>query len=99
MSSVSEPIKKVERNADQDWFLTATHCLRIVAREHKRFTSDDVWECLRNFNVETHNPRAMGPVFKNAYRDNLIVPLDRWQESRRRIAHRRPVRVWESLMM
>lgn len=99
MSYQSEPINRAERNAEQDWFLTAERCLRLVARQKQSFTADDVWEQLREFRVETKDNRAMGAVFQNAYRDHLIVPINQWQASRRRVAHRRPVRVWKSLLM
>ena len=92
-----QPQSVAEKN--KDWFTTATHGLRVVARQNQTFTSDDVWDWLRQFDVETDDPRAMGPVFKNAYRDHLIVPINQWQESRRRVAHRRPVRVWKSLLI
>lgn len=99
MQSQSEAIKRAERNAEQDWFLTAERCLRIVARQKQCFTSDDVWDQLRDFNVQTKDNRAMGAIFRNAYRDHLIVPVNQWKESRRRVAHRRPVRLWKSLLM
>ncbi len=101
MSSSPEPhIDRVERKADGDWLLYAQRGLRAVARYQSTFTSDDIWDWLKQVPdlPETKDNRAMGAVFRNGYRDHLIVPINKWQASRRRIAHRRPVRVWKSLI-
>ena len=83
----------------RDWSTTAAHGLIVVARQKQMLTSDDLWEWLRVFDVEPVDNRAMGAVFRNGYRDHLIVPLNQWQESRRLVAHRRPIRVWKSLLI
>lgn len=90
-----------QRHAHQDWLLSAEKALLCVARRQKLLTSDDVWDWLRDQPVKytTHDNRAMGSIFRNADRDLLIKPLDKWQVTRRRVAHRRPVRVWRSLLI
>ena len=101
MSSSPEPhIDRVERSANHDWQLCAERGLRVIARQKQTFTSDDVWDWLKQLPdlPDTKDHRAMGAVFRNGYRDHLIVPINQWQASRRRIAHRRPVRVWKSLI-
>ena len=92
-------IARAGRNAHQDWFLTAERAVRIIAREKQTLTSDDVWEWMRDMNVEVREPRAMGAVMKNAARDAVILPINQWECSRRPVAHRRPVRLWKSLII
>ena len=90
-----------QKNAHKDWLLCAERALVCVARKQALLTSDDVWDWLRTQGItaKTHDNRAMGSVFRNADRDLLIKPLNQWQVTRRRVAHRRPVRVWRSLLL
>ena len=83
---------------NEDWHALAAQGLRVIALNNATFTSDEVWEWMGDLDIEPPEPRAMGHVFKRAYRDHTIVPMNEWRESRRRIAHRRPVRIWRSLV-
>ena len=84
----------------KDWLLHAERGVRIIARRQEQLTSDDIWEWLLKLelNLEVHEPRAMGAVLRNAARDHIILPVNQWQESTRPIAHKRPVRIWKSLI-
>jgi len=46
----------------------------------------------------THEPRAMGAVMRSLARARVIEATDRTVESVRKANHRRPVRVWKSLI-
>lgn len=86
-----ESIKKVEENADAEWLEAAYEAVLKVAKRCDMFTSDDVWA---EVDLPAREPRAMGAVMMKAYRNGVIQPTTYWQESRRRSAHARPLRVW-----
>lgn len=95
-----EAIERVESNAKKDFLICAFECVSQLAREHEWFTTDDVWALLAQFPAEyrTHEPRAMGPVMRRAVVEKLAKPADNWILSKRPACHRRPLRVWLSLV-
>jgi len=90
----------VEAHANALWKEKACDLVNWIAHEKSEFTTDEVWEALERFypSLSTHEPRAMGAVMRSASRSGIIVPTDRTTKTIRPLAHRRPVRVWSSLV-
>ena len=91
-------IKQVEENGNQQWFTEAMEGVRWLAEQETLFTTDDVWEYLTNSvpEAKTHDHRAMGAVMRKAQSRGWIIPTDRYWQSKRAVAHARPLRVWKS---
>lgn len=90
-------IKQVEENANEEWTQLVTEVLEALARGNFNLTSDDVWVELDRFpHIKTHQPSAMGAMFKRASSLGWIAPTDRFVTSKRPSSHARPIRVWES---
>ena len=90
-------LEQVARNADIAWRNAASQVIYDLTLVKHRFTTDDIWARLAQMDVETHEPRAMGAVVKQAMKDGLIAPSEDYQMSMRAACHSRPVRVWISL--
>jgi hypothetical protein len=93
-----EAIERVERNADQQWKAVAEAAVRQIASTRRTLTTDDVWAALTDTGFSTHEPRAMGAIMTAAARKRWVEATDRTIESTRPENHRRPVRVWRSLI-
>ncbi len=92
-------IKQVDEHARPDWKVEARKIVRHLAETRSEFTTDPVWFMLERFtDAETHEPRALGAVMRACAKDRLIVATDRTVESVRVANHRRPVRIWKSLV-
>ena len=89
--------ESVSRGADPDWLEAATRGLRVLARKQQYVTSDDLWAWLRPLELTTPEPRAMGAVFRTAAHDRIIKASSDWCITTRPCAHRRPIRIWQSL--
>ena len=89
-------IAAASAKADRAWLRAAMAAVRHLATVLDEFTTDHVWACLPN-DVRTHEPRAMGAVMRDAMKEGVIAPLDRYEMSTRPACHCRPVRVWKSL--
>jgi hypothetical protein len=75
----------------------AVQAVLQVAQRELEFTSDDVWFELGAGSGDAE-PRAMGAVMRNAGQLGYCEPINAWRLSRRAACHRRPVRVWRSLL-
>lgn len=92
-------IEAVDFAADPQWKKAAESAILHLAATRLEFTTDDVWEVLHELAIEQpREPRALGAAMRRAARNNLIVPTDRVSQSLRPECHRRPVRVWRSLV-
>jgi len=80
------------------WLAAASAAAAWVARHHKRFTTDEVWERLKLSGLLTPDHRAMGGVMRDAAKAGLCVSTGEWRESSRLACHHRYVRVWRSLV-
>lgn len=90
---------RAERAADPAWWAATMQALIDVAREKQYFHSDDIVLRRRERGaVSTHEPRAMGPLMRQAHSDMVCSPTDRWTPSAQSANHRRPVRVWRSMI-
>lgn len=95
-----EALNQVEDNANAEWFATALQVIKNLASKVEKLTSDDVWEELKNYpQVQTHQPSAMGAIFRRASNLELIVATDNFVSSNRPSSHSRPIRVWKSKLV
>ena len=92
-------IAQVEHNADDAWKDEARAIVRRLALSRVEFTTDDVWSCLANSTAETHEPRALGAIMREAGREGLIKATNTTTPSTRAACNARPVRIWESLVV
>jgi hypothetical protein len=77
----------------------ALRAVMRIARSKSRFTTDTVWKLLqRREQAHVAEPRAMGAVMRRACSEGFIRSTDEWQLSKRPACHRRPLRVWRSLI-
>lgn len=82
------------------------HALRAIealAMQHPEFTTDDVWAYLEKHNPTfvtyfSFEPRSLGHAMKLASRNIVIDATDAFIPSKRPECHRRPVRVWRSMV-
>lgn len=94
-----EAIERVERNAEPLWKTQATQAIRHLATSRERFSTDDVWEYMHQRGMEMpHENRVMGALMVSASKQNWIARTDNYVNSLRPACHRRPVRVWVSLI-
>lgn len=93
-----DAIDRVEAATDLDWWTAATTVTRQLSQSHKFFTTDDVWFALRELQVHTPEPRAMGAVIRFARSHGWILPTGVWVRSRRPACHSRPISRWRSLL-
>lgn len=93
-----EAIHRVEKHADDAWKEAALHAVASCARKRPFLTTDDVWAQMVGPD-ETHEPRAMGAVMRQAQAAGFIQPTFRYEQSLRVACHRRPLRVWQSLVV
>lgn len=92
-------IQQVDEHADMEWKHLAKSVVRSLAITREEFTTDAVWYLLEQTTAATtHEPRALGAVMRAAASDRIIVATDRTVESVRVANHRRPVRIWRSLI-
>jgi hypothetical protein len=95
-----EALEQVEDNANKAWTNLVSKIITELASEMTEFTSDDVWNELTNYpEVQTHQPAAMGAMFKHASQMGQIQPTDRFIASKRPISHARPIRIWNSNLL
>lgn len=87
-------IADVER-ANKEFVACGLIAVRVVALRREEFTTDAVWHVLKATPPE---PRAMGAVMRKAVMEKMCVATDRTVLSTRPDCHRRPVRVWRSLI-
>lgn len=80
--------------AHADWVQAAVRTLYGVCKNHREFTTDDLWQRISS-PVER---RAMGAVITAARKKGWIETTDRFRESTRPVCHRNPKRIWRSLL-
>lgn len=98
IESREQAIHQVETNANPDWKDAAYSTGVDLAKSQEYFTSEEV---LLNMvrGIETHEPRAMGPVMRRLQKDGVIEATSRFITSISPLGHGRPSRVWKSLMV
>lgn len=93
-------IAQVEQNANEAWKKAALEGVTGLASRLATFTTDHVWAWMRLKHpaLTTPEARAMGAVMVKAASEGIVVATKEWELSTRPECHRRPVRVWESLI-
>jgi hypothetical protein len=94
-STTTKAIDQAERHANPAWLADAAKAVLWCAHNYATFTSDDVWRRMSRQH-HTHEPRALGAVFRNAARAGWIVRTTTTVPTKRPEAHHRPVAVWRS---
>jgi hypothetical protein len=92
-----QAINATER-ANLPWTLRAFDAVRRLAETREEFTTDAVWHVLGDSSPPPDEPRAMGAVMRRAMNKFLVLPTQRTHQSVRPDCHRRPLRVWRSLV-
>lgn len=97
-----QAMNAVEINANEEWKALMYDLIIKTAKAKKEFTADDVFELFyalpeatRPF---THEPRAFGPVMRNAAKNGVCEMTDRVVNSNRVSLHSSPIRIWRSLL-
>lgn len=93
-------IDAAQAGAPPDWYAAAQAAVRQICRHRLRFTTDDVWRSLEEdygFGSPPE-PRAMGAVMRHARKQRWCRATEHFRPSERPVAHRKPCRVWESLL-
>jgi len=91
-------IARAEDHAVPDWNVEVDKAILRIARRRPLFTTDDVWAEIAPIPTLTHEPRAMGAAMRRAQRAGWCKPTDEHWLTKRALAHRRPLRVWQSLL-
>jgi hypothetical protein len=86
------------RAAHEEWKKAALAAIYGCAKRYKCFTTDQVEELLEYYGVSTHDTRALGGLMKRAEGHGWIEITDRTRPSRMPRNHRRPKRLWNSLI-
>lgn len=89
-----QAIQQVEDHADGKWMDLAVACVLGIAATRRPFTSDHIWDVLDGFDIEPHEPRALGAVMKQLSRRGVIRPTGNYVQSSRPKCHARPVKEW-----
>ena len=93
-----QSIDLVEKGADSQWKKEVETAIQKIVRIRETFTTDDVWAAMPEGIRDDVEPRAMGAMMRNAAKSGLCVALSQWKPSVRVCCHRRPLRVWRSLV-
>jgi len=90
-------LEQVETNANAEWTQLVLDVIQHLSKGYFVITSDDVWHELKKYpHIKTHQPSAMGAMFRRAASLGYISPTDRFVTSKRPSSHARPIRVWDS---
>lgn len=76
-TSLTQALKQVNAAANEEWKEHAYAAITLCAETYRTFTSDQVWGILDLYpDVQTHEPRALGPLMLRAVREGLIESSD-----------------------
>jgi hypothetical protein len=90
-------IQAAHDHANEAWKQAAYSAIVECARRLARLTSDDVWDHLQGSRPATHNPSALGPLFRIAARRGVIQKSGAMVPTRLERRHRE-VTEWVSLI-
>jgi hypothetical protein len=95
-----EGMDRAERHANEEWKRIMYELIVQVARRRRRLTADDVYDLYYQTGqtADTHEHRALGPVFTNAAKAGVIKKTAFFIKSRRKSKHASPLQIWESLI-
>jgi hypothetical protein len=91
---------RAEEHANSHWWQCMLESAQAVAERKPFFTTDDVVALrrVRHPNATTHEARAIGPLMRQAAKLGYCEQTQDWVESTQPQCHRRPMRVWYSLI-
>ena len=91
---------RAERSADPHWWQCMLECGKLVAAHKPVFITDDLVTICRVLhpNATTHEHRAIGPLMRELCRLGYCERSEDTVESRQKVNHARPMRVWRSLI-
>jgi hypothetical protein len=93
--TLEDAMLAVKAAAPQKWKEAIHDLIYELARGGLEFTADDVWNRAQFKNMEMPpEPRALGAMMQDFRNRGLIKPLEKWQQSTRKVCHKRPLRVW-----
>jgi hypothetical protein len=93
-----QAVARSTEHAPTDISEQARQAVTAVAQRQDTLTSDDVWSEMGRDVMREWNPSALGGVFRSLARDGVILLTDERRESQRPAHHRKPLRVWRSLI-
>lgn len=88
-------IARAVRRAPAEWIAAAHDAVDRLAATQTELSADDVWREVG----QPPEPRALGGVMVSAGRRGVIEATDRTVPSVRPESHRRPIRIWRSLVV
>lgn len=89
-----EALERLEE-AHKLWISQALDAVHGLASRRDQLTTDAIWHVVGSPPKE---PRAMGAVMRKAASRGWIKATDRTKLSVRPECHRRPIRIWDSLI-
>ena len=98
METLEEALVRVDHAANDFWKETTLSIIKQLAEDMESFTTDDVWSVLDTLDVSTPEPRALGALMRRAVSYGYVEPTSTFILSTRPICHRRPIKVWKSLL-
>ena len=94
-----EAIQRVEEAADEDFKSAAIEVIEFVARTTPRFTTDRVWYFITKRGITPpREPRVLGALMRKAAGRGWIEATNEHRLSTKSSNHRRPIRVWRSVI-
>lgn len=90
-----EAISRAGSGASPEWWDILCRAVSQVAIRQKEFTMDDVWERIERV-PDGSKGQALGALMTMMAKEDLVQPTSRFRESKRRICHGRPMRIWKS---
>jgi hypothetical protein len=87
-------IESVGRAANGEWIRVVERIIRDLAASGEPFTTDDVWDALREQSTTTREPRAMGAVMRRMVKSGFIEKAEGFRVSIRPKAHKNPKQLW-----
>lgn len=99
-AAISDALKRVAENAPDAWMAAAFLAVVWCARRYPEFTADEVWIRLKMQGVDpppTHS--ALGPVFLEAKRLEIIENTGRKQKLSNRSYRHGDMTIWKSLIL
>jgi hypothetical protein len=91
---------EVSYKASTDDFKTeAENAIRLLAKNSRPFSADEVWLLLDAFKIKTNNNRALGGVMQRMKNQGVIRSTGALRSGtyKAKITHYRPMRLWEGV--
>jgi len=97
--TLEEALALVEQGADKEVWKKAMSLMEEICKAHQEFTTDILWERLDGLGIVVREPRVVGAIVRAAESKGWCKPTGKYTCTTRPVAHRRPVRLWRSLLL